>query len=82
MLSTYSAQNPYLSAIIWLTITIAVYLISLVIFRLLGRRPVFHPMIFCIALLTIVLFYAGVGVTAYQAPVSYTHLTLPTTPYV
>jgi len=67
MLSTYSAQNPYLSAIIWLTITIGVYLISLVIFRLLGRRPVFHPMIFCIALLTIVLFYAGVGVTAYQA---------------
>lgn len=67
MLSTYSIQNPYLSAIIWLAITIGVYLISLVIFRLLGRRPVFHPMIFCIALLTAVLFYAGVGVKAYQA---------------
>jgi len=70
MLNTYSEQYPLVSAFMWSTITVGVYLLSLIVFRLLGRRQAFHPMIFCIAMLAVVLFYTGVTVESYQGDTS------------
>ena len=62
-----ASSNAVLSAVFWCAITLAVYLASLFIFRRLGSRPIFHPMVFCIAILAVILFYTGVSVEDYQA---------------
>ena len=62
-----ASSNAVLSAVFWCAITLAVYLASLFIFRRLGSRPIFHPMVFCIAILAVILFYTGVSVEGYQA---------------
>ena len=61
-----SDNSELLSVVIWVFITLVVYLGSLLIYRLLGSRPLFHPIIFCIAILAILLSYAEVDVKEYQ----------------
>lgn len=59
-------NSELLSVVIWVSITLVVYVGSLLIYRLLGSRPLFHPIIFCIAILAALLFYAEVDVKEYQ----------------
>lgn len=54
----------------WLLITVLVYAVSLQVFRLLGRRSVFHPLLLCMAMLGLILFLTGQALAQYQQQVA------------
>lgn len=62
-------QQPF----IWLLITLTVYVVSLRLFRLLGRRSVFHPLLLCMAMLWLILFLARQEPAEYQQQVVLLH---------
>ena len=56
--------------LIWTLITVLVYVVSLQIFRLLGRRSIFHPLLLCMAILGLILFLSHKELAQYQQQVA------------
>jgi putative effector of murein hydrolase len=54
----------------WVLITLLVYVASLQIFLLLGRRSIAHPLLLCMVMLGVILFLAQQGLAEYQQQVA------------
>ncbi|MFT6896005.1 MAG: putative murein hydrolase (TIGR00659 family) [Paraglaciecola sp.] len=61
------------SALLWLGVTLVVYLTAIAVFKRLGRNPLLHPLIFCLLLLWAILEYCHVPIREYQAQVNLLH---------
>jgi len=61
------------SSLLWLGVTILVYLTAITVFKRLGRNPLLHPLIFCLLLLWAILEYCQLPIKEYQAQVILLH---------
>jgi putative effector of murein hydrolase len=70
MIDTLNLLRSWQQPFIWLLITLIVYVLALQVFRLLGRRSVFHPLLLCMLMLGLRLFFAQQELSEYQQHVS------------
>lgn len=63
----------WIHSLLWLVITLAVYSFSIILFKQLGRRPVFHPLIFCLLILWGLLHWCQLSIGIYQQHVQLLH---------
>jgi predicted murein hydrolase (TIGR00659 family) len=61
------------SSLLWLGVTLLVYLTAIALFKRLGRNPLFHPLIFCLLLLWAILELCELPIREYQAQVNLLH---------
>jgi predicted murein hydrolase (TIGR00659 family) len=52
--------------IVWLAISVIAYIFSLTIFRSLGSRAIFHPLLLCVGLVLLILLLFDVPIQVYQ----------------